>query len=74
MPRYAAPQRPANLRAAGLAVAAGLALSLGGCVTGGDATGSIAATAPLPEDPAALRAYASMTTSASRGAVRVIPK
>ena len=58
MPRYAAPQRPANLRAAGLAVVAGLALSLGGCVTGGDATGAIAATAPLPEDPAALRAYA----------------
>lgn len=60
MPRYAAPQRSANLRGAvaALALMTGVALSLGGCVTGGDTTGSIAAPVPLPEDPAALRAYA----------------
>ena len=56
MPRYAAPPRLADLRGALAAML--LALSLAGCVTDGDATGSIAAGAPLPEDPAALRAYA----------------
>lgn len=54
MPRHAAPSRSADLRSAFAGLA--LALSLGGCVTGGDATGSVAAA--LPDDPAALRAYA----------------
>lgn len=60
MPRYAAPPRSANLRGAfaSLALMAGLGLTLGGCVTNGDATGSIAMAAPLPDDPGALRAYA----------------
>ena len=56
MPRPAAPPRSADLRGALAALV--LALSLAGCVTGGDATGSIVAAAPLPDDPAALRTYA----------------
>ena len=35
-----------------------MALALGGCVTDGDATASVAATAALPDNPAALRDYA----------------
>ena len=60
MPRYAAPPRFAKLpgEVAALLLICGLALSLAGCVTDGDATGAIATTARLPDDPAALRAYA----------------
>ena len=60
MPSYAAPSRPANRRRAapraGLCAAL-VALSLAGCASNPDATGSVGAvaSAPLPEDAAGLR-------------------
>lgn len=57
MPSYAAPSRPANRASRALGTLA-LALWLGGCASDRDATGTLAAAAPLPQTDSGLRDYA----------------